>query len=149
MRDITRKLQVLSLRKKGLSYSEIGKILGVSKQNVHSIEKRARRQFEECKLTCELLSWAFAKECIMANKGTDMKEVVEKLFSVADKYGMKLPGTFSEIMGFIKVKLGQGEDVLKRSCMVCLLNDGVIEVISEEALEVLRQLNLVDENQNA
>ncbi|UXD22530.1 hypothetical protein IPA_05940 [Ignicoccus pacificus DSM 13166] len=141
MRDLTRKLQVLTLRKKGYSYSEIGKILGVTKQNVHSIEKRARKQFDECKFAYELLHWAFAKDCLIVKKGEDLREAIKKVLELGDKLNVKIVGTLDEILGFIKVRLG---DIKDNEFAICIMEDGKIEVIGPQTLEHLRQLNLID-----
>lgn len=39
-KQVSRNQRVLDLRKKGLSYAEIGRILGISRQRVHAIANR-------------------------------------------------------------------------------------------------------------
>jgi Tfx family DNA-binding protein len=133
------------MRKRGYSYSEIGKRLGVSKQNVHSIEKRARRQFEECKLAYELLHWAFAKDCILVDNHKDLREVIKNILEIGDKHNIKIVGTVDEILGFVKVRLG---NKIEKDFAICVMVDGRIEVVGPQTLEYLRQQKLVDIKEN-
>ena len=145
MRDVVKKLRVLVLRKKGLSYSEIGRMLGVSKQNVHSIEKRARRKYEECKLLFQLYNWAFAKDCIILSRGSNLMEAVNKLFSKADELKVKLPGTLNDIIAYVKVRSLLDSDILNRDLGICIMENGSLEILDEEAIDFLRQSKLIDE----
>ena len=132
------------LRKKGLSYSEIGKMFGVSKQNVYAIEKRTRARYKECKLEYEVLTWAFSVSYVVVRKGESLSEAVEKLFKVADGKRIKVVGSKNEIYNLLKLKSASTTDASMKDMILCLMEDGRVEVLDEDALRWLRQHNLID-----
>ncbi len=97
----SKQLLIAHLRSRGLSSTEIARLLGVSRQDVAVAAKRARRNYMAALETIEAY---LAATCpvVEAAPGEPPEEVAERLIALADKTGVKLPMGRGELAAYIR-----------------------------------------------
>ncbi|ABM80245.1 Tfx family DNA-binding protein [Hyperthermus butylicus] len=95
-------ITVLALRDKGLGLGEIARMLGLSKQAVWSIEKRARRLLENAAKTLAAYELATAASVIVVNPDTDLAKLPSYVIREADANGVKLRLDYAGIYVFVR-----------------------------------------------
>ncbi len=97
-----RQIEVLMLREKGLSQTEISKRLGTTKANICSIEKRARENIQKAENTLRVFRFIKAPIWITVEAGSNLVDVPKVIFSEANKHGIRIPHTGPEIVNVVK-----------------------------------------------
>jgi Tfx family DNA-binding protein len=82
--------KVLKLRDEGYTQREIAQILGTSRANISTIEKRARLNLEKAKATIKEYSILLAPVRVRIKKGVDVINIPKLIFRQADKRGIKV-----------------------------------------------------------
>lgn len=123
-----RQLEVLQLRRRGLSYAEIAEKLGTTPENIMILEKRAMRNIELAKATLEFACSGGGGARIELKPGTRMVDIPRIVMDEADKIGLKLKADFVRIYNEIRFKVGRTTGTLKRPVFVHLLPNGDIWV---------------------
>ncbi len=91
-------IKVLKLLREGKSRKEIAEILGTSVSNVYMIEKRALRNVEIAKRTLRQYLEIQGEVTMMVPAGVPLREIPELVVEEANKYGVKLKETTSDIL---------------------------------------------------
>ena len=91
-------IRVLKLLREGKSRKEIAEILGTSVSNVYMIEKRALRNVEIAKRTLQQYLEIQGEVTMMVPAGVPLREIPELVVEEANKYGVKLKETTSDIL---------------------------------------------------
>lgn len=123
-----RQLEVLQLRRRGLSYTEIAKKLKTTPENIMILEKRAKRNIELAKATLEFACSEGGGARIELKPGTRMVDIPRIVIDEADRIGLKLRADFVRIYNEIRFKVGRTTGVLQRPVIVYLLPNGDIWV---------------------
>ena len=100
-----RQLEVLSLCRKGLSYQEIAKRLGTTRENVYILEKRGLKNIEIARATLEVAKHQGILCEIHLSPGTRLIEVPKIIVDEADKHNVKLRANFTRIYDEIRYKV--------------------------------------------
>lgn len=130
-----RQLEVLRLRREGLTHREIAEKLGTSRENVVMLEKRAIRKLELAKATLRFASTLGHCGKVELNPGTRMVDIPRKVLDEADKIRLKLRVNFTRIYDEIRYRAGASSQggILRKPVTIYLLPDGDIWVECEEA----------------
>ena len=91
-------IKVLKLLREGKSRKEIAEILGTSVSNVYMIEKRALRNVEIAKKTLQQYLEIQGEVTMRVPAGVPLREIPELVVEEANKYGVKLKETTSDIL---------------------------------------------------
>ena len=128
-----RQLEILRMRRSGMSYDDIAKSIGTTKENVMILEKRAIRNIRLAKETLESAS-SIAGEEIVVPKGTRLVDVPPLVVNRANSSGVKLsvnmPTLMAQLSGALRGIVKDG--VLVEDVKIYLLPDGSISIISKE-----------------
>ncbi|BBE41461.1 Tfx family DNA-binding protein [Conexivisphaera calida] len=128
-----RQLEILRMRRSGMSYDDIAKSIGTTKENVMILEKRAIRNIRLAKETLESAS-SIAGEEIVVPKGTRLVDVPPLVVNRANSSGVKLsvnmPTLMAQLSGALRGVVSDG--VLVDDVKIYLLPDGSVSIISKE-----------------
>ncbi len=91
-------IKVLKLLREGKSRKEIAEILGTSVSNVYMIEKRALKNVEIAKRTLRQYLEIQGEVTMRVPAGVPLREIPELVVEEANKYGVKLKETTSDIL---------------------------------------------------
>ena len=94
-------IKILRLRAKGLKQSEIAELLGTSRANVSILERRALEKIEKARNTLLIWEQINSKVSVEVKRGDDIFEIPDRLFSKADRLGVKVPYSTAEIVAFL------------------------------------------------
>lgn len=124
-----RQLEILRLRRQGLSHKEIAEKLHTTRENIMILEKRALRNIELAKATLEFAS-SLGGGVVNLEPGTRMVDIPRIVMDEADKMGLKLKADFVRIYNEIRFKVGRNKatGVLRKPIKIYLLPNGDIWV---------------------
>ncbi|MCD6483576.1 MAG: Tfx family DNA-binding protein [Candidatus Odinarchaeota archaeon] len=128
-----KQLEVLALRKKGLSYKEIAKRLNTTRENIYILEKRGLRNIEIARETLEIAKHQGILCEIQLEAGTRLIEVPKIIVDEADKRNVKLKANFTRIYDEIRYKVPKAIERtrLARPVVVYITLDGDFWVESQ------------------
>ncbi|MCC6044985.1 MAG: Tfx family DNA-binding protein [Desulfurococcaceae archaeon] len=98
-----RQEEILKLRSKGLSQTTVSKLLGTTRENVALIERRIRRRARRDLESLASYLKAVSIATVVLEKGFTVREAVDLVIREADKVGVKLKATSTELAETIKV----------------------------------------------
>jgi Tfx family DNA-binding protein len=98
-----RQEEILELRSKGLSQTTVSKLLGTTRENVALIERRIRRRARRDLESLASYLKAISIATVVLEKGFTIREAVDLVIREADKAGVKLKATTTELAETIKV----------------------------------------------
>lgn len=127
-----RQIQVLELKIRGNSVSQIARKLRTSRSNVSRLLKTAEENIERAKNTLKLLETLEWPVKVVARKNTNIYEVAERVFKSADQRGIKIAHNYAEVVRIITEFLGRRglrRRRALRSFVVVVSADGKLEVI--------------------
>ncbi len=128
-----RQLEILRMRRRGMSYEEIARSIGTTKENVMILEKRAIRNIALAKETLESAS-AIAGEELVVPKGTRLVDVPPLVVDRANASGIKLsvnmPTLMSQLSEALRRVVKDGK--LVEDVKIYLLPDGTVSAIPKE-----------------
>jgi len=98
---------VLRLKAQGLTVEDIARILGVSKSNVYSLLRSARKVFEKSLRTVKVYNELINNVRLVVPKGTSINEFIKVLISEADNHSIKIPlPTYEVVVKLIRDTYG-------------------------------------------
>lgn len=118
-------IKVLKLLREGKSRKEIAEILGTSVSNVYMIEKRALRNVEIAKKTLQQYLEIQGEVTVRVPAGVPLREIPELVVEEANKYGVKLKETTSDILYDLIKELGDVDNT-PVEVEIRILHDGRI-----------------------
>lgn len=83
-----RQLEILELKKTGLSQAEIARRLGTTRANISATEKTARDNIKKAKATLKLARMLEAGTWLKIEKDTDLNDVPKKIYERAGSEGI-------------------------------------------------------------
>lgn len=126
----SRQVEVLKLRRKGLSQQEVAELLGTTRSNVSILEKRALQNVSRARAT--LTEWTMIQSPVSLTvpSGTDVFEVPALIFAEADKCKIKLDVSSVDIVVQIKSKVPVAlkRRVILRDLEVAVTDNGLVFV---------------------
>ncbi len=99
-----RQIQVLSMRRKGLSQAEVAKQLRTTRENVTMLEKRAWQNIDRARTTLTVLQTSGLSVQVPIKPGTHLVDIPRIMIDRADKANMKLRANFTRIYEDIRFK---------------------------------------------
>lgn len=125
-----RQAEVLAMRSAGQTQTEIAEALGTSVANVSAIERAARENVAAAERTLDLVRVLEARTRVAATAGTDLRELVDRLYDAADAVDVRLPYTDPELTALLHDRMGDRLDgrQLTGSVEIGLTADGSVEV---------------------
>ncbi len=117
-----------------LSYTEIGRRMRTTKQNVHSMLKRIIKNYSSCKdliEKVELLSNPYVK----VSKGSNLLELTEEVMRVADENGIKLRGSKNDVVTWIKWYFDCDGFTVNEDGGIVIKREGILTKVSYRAIE--------------
>jgi len=138
-----RQMLALMLKSKGLTLTEIARILGTSKQNVVSLIRRGKQNVEKYEKMYKIMRACESKIFTTFEKGTKLYDVAEEIMKIADKVSIKLRGNVNDVASYVKMEGDVEDGELASPHGVALCEDGRIIVLTGEALEEFSKLLLL------
>jgi len=125
-----RQVEVLKLRKQGLTQEEVARRLKTTRENVSILEKRAYENISRAKATIDFLDELEISVQVMVPPGTPLRDVHRVVLAKADEMGIHMKVDCVDILEKVKNK-AQGK--IKRgyiieSLTVTIIPDGTISV---------------------
>jgi len=96
-----RQLEILALRKKGLSQANIARSLGTTRANVSATEKTAKGNIRKAEKTVKLARMLEAAVWIKIEKDTDLNEVPRRIYEKAGEEKIWVNLDTPSLMGLI------------------------------------------------
>lgn len=126
-----RQVEVLTLRSDGLTQREIAERLGTSVANVSSVENAGRRNVESAKRTLVLAGLLRAPTRVSAEAGTDLRDLLDRIYDRADEAGTRVSYTEPELSTHLQAQLGPHLDgrELRRDVEIGISDDGDVDVL--------------------
>ncbi|MDG6901239.1 MAG: Tfx family DNA-binding protein [Nitrososphaerota archaeon] len=100
----SRQWQVIRYRAKGITQSELARMLKTSRENVNEIEHVARSKINAAKATLAALQELDAKGEVLIPSGASVFEAVYTIIFRADILGVKLQGSADDLLAAIRSK---------------------------------------------
>lgn len=97
-----RQIQVLRLRRRGMSQEEVAEILGTTRANVSILERRAMQNIDRALATLKQWMMIQAPVAVTIHEGTDLFAIPGVIFREADERGLKLPVNSIDILAGLK-----------------------------------------------
>jgi Tfx family DNA-binding protein len=97
-----KQLAVLKMKKKGMSQADIARKLKTTRGNICTVEKLAFKNVEKARNTLKAYKAIEAPIHLTIPDGTDLYDIPEKIFKVADKMQIKI--MLDEAMILVKIK---------------------------------------------
>ncbi|MCX8207550.1 MAG: Tfx family DNA-binding protein [Methanothrix sp.] len=125
-----RQIQVLRLRRRGLSQEEVAEILGTTRSNVSILERRAMQNIDRALATLKQWKMLQAPVAVRIAAGTDLFSLPGIIFREADERGLKLPVNSIDILAELR-KIAPHitrRRIIERSFDIYVTEDGEIYV---------------------
>ena len=97
-----KQIEVLKLKKKGMSQADIARSMNTTRGNICIIENTAHKNVEKAKNTLKFYRAIEAPIWLTIPGGTDLYDIPEKVFKAADKKRIKI--TVDSAMIIVKIK---------------------------------------------
>ena len=121
-----RQMEILRMRREGMSSVEVARRLGTTRQNVTILERRANRKIEEAAATLRFVQESNLGIVVRIPAGTHILDATKMLLERADSEEIKLKTNMVELISWVKTSLGDslssGETV--RECTVFISISG-------------------------
>jgi HTH-type transcriptional regulator, fmd operon transcriptional regulator len=126
-------IEVLAKRSKGMNQGAIAKKLGTTKQNISTIERRAKRNLRLAIETVDLYDRLTAAGSLVLEPGTFKIDIPRLVVNAADKAGVKVNADFTRIYNEIKFKASDCVDgkVVVNPITVLIMKDGDFRIVTE------------------
>lgn len=126
-----RQLEVLRLRRDGLTQNEIAEMFGSTRQNISLIERRAKRNVALAEDTVRTYRELTKAAEVVIDPGTHRVDVPRIVIDAADEANVRLRANFTRIYDEISFETPEsleGTEV-SRPIKVLILDNGDIEVV--------------------
>lgn len=101
-----RQAEVLALRHRGLTQQDIADSIGTSVSNVSAIDQAARRNIDKAGRTLELAAVLRSADRFRIEAGTDLREVIDRVYEQADAADLKINYTEPELSRHLQDRFG-------------------------------------------
>lgn len=101
-----RQVKVLRLLSQGLTVEEIARTLGVSRSDVYSLIRSAKRVVRKSVNTIRLYNELINDSTLMVSRGVSIDDVIVRILEKADERNIKLPFTTADIVLRIAKSIG-------------------------------------------
>jgi Tfx family DNA-binding protein len=125
-----RQAEVLALRERDIPQADIAETLGTSRANVSSVESSARENIAKARETVAFAEALTAPVRLTVERGTDLYDVPNEVYSACDDADVKVNRTAPELMKLIGDAAGDaivGREV-RRDVTVTVTHDGRVTV---------------------
>lgn len=125
-----RQIEVLKLKKEGLSQVEIARKFGTTRANVCATEKTAHRNITKAKNTLEVIKGFDASFWISILPETDINDAVREVYQKADERGLWIMHNFPSLLTLVLKSSGdriRGRRILS-PIEIGILEDGSVTV---------------------
>ena len=113
----------------GYKPDKIAEILGVSRSSVYAAIKRAKQKADIAKKTISYYNGLTKTIRISVRRGEDLRSVIEKIFSEADRLGLKLPFRSIEIAEELRrIGVAGDEYIIKDSSIIIIPGIGIFHI---------------------
>jgi hypothetical protein len=102
-----RQMEILKLRRRGYSQTEIAKKLGTSRANISATEKTALKNIEKAKNTLEVVKMIEAPIWLTFGPEEDLDDVVGRIYSEAGKRNIWITHDGPSLSNLIHDKAGK------------------------------------------
>ncbi|MCL4341781.1 MAG: Tfx family DNA-binding protein [Candidatus Thermoplasmatota archaeon] len=121
-----RQMEIIRLRKKGLSLGEIAASLGTTRQNVSILERRAHAKIQQAAATLTALQSDGIAVSVSIKAGTHLLDALKTVIGAADESGIRLEGNMVDLLSWFRNVLGRriSSGVLVDECTVIILDSG-------------------------
>ncbi len=121
-----RQREVLRYRKAGLTQQQIADIIKTSKANICTIEKSAMENVRRARETLDFFYSLDARHICTIEKGSDLLEASKKIYSEAEKIGIKVRYDNIQLMNRIREEIPEKNKsrFVREKIEVYLKNDG-------------------------
>ncbi|MFQ6135892.1 MAG: Tfx family DNA-binding protein [Candidatus Hydrothermarchaeales archaeon] len=102
-----RQMEILKLRRRGYSQTEIAKKLGTSRANISATEKTALKNIEKAKNTLEVVKMIEAPIWLTFGPEEDLDDVVGRIYSEAGKRNIWIAHDGPSLSNLIHDKAGK------------------------------------------
>lgn len=128
-----RQIEVLELRKEGLTQQEVADRLGTTDSNVSAIERAAEQNIEKAKRTVALAETISSTETFRVPTGTYFDDLVDTVYAVGDDTGTKIDYCRPELYAhlFDRLEPVTERNRLVKTVEVGLTDDGDVCVFAE------------------
>ena len=125
-----RQIEILRLRRMGLTQAEIAKKLKTTRENINILEKRAYRNIRKAVATLETLSRLELAVSARFPAGTPILNIPKVILERADEAKIKVKMNCVEILEKVKFKVGANvkNKRLTKPIVVTILPDGSLSV---------------------
>ncbi|GAB3682713.1 Tfx family DNA-binding protein [Salinarchaeum chitinilyticum] len=96
-----RQAEVLALRERGLTQTDIADRLGTSRANVSSVESSARSNVEKATATVAVAEALEAPVSLQIEPGTDLYDVPDRIYAACDEAEVKVEASTPELISAI------------------------------------------------
>lgn len=129
-----RQAEVLAMRAAGHTQAEIAETLGTSVANVSAVERAARENVQAARRTVDFVRVLQARTRVAAGAGTDLRQLVDRIYEAADDAGVRVPHTDPELTALLHDRLGEGLDGrrLTFGVEIGLTSDGSVVVFQSD-----------------
>lgn len=125
-----RQAEVLALRERGFSQSDIADALGTSRANISKVESAARENVAKARETVAFADALSAPVQVEIGAGEDLYDVPDRVYAACDDAGVKVPFSAPELMKRVSEAAGDavaGREV-KTPLLVGVTGDGAVRV---------------------
>ena len=125
-----RQAEVLALREQDIPQADIADSLGTSRANVSSVESSARENIAKARETVDFANALTAPVRLTIERGTDLYDVPNRVYSACDDAEVKVSRTAPELMKLIGDAAGDAVRgrAVQRDITVTVTNDGRVTV---------------------
>jgi len=99
-----RQIEVLRMRKQGLTQEEIAKHLKTSRPNVTLLERRAFENMGRAEATLEVVNQLEIPSTVTIMQGTIVTDIPRLILDRADELGIKMGGSCMDIFETVRLK---------------------------------------------
>ena len=123
-------LNVLKLREEGKNQTEIANILETTRQNISTIERRARRNLQLAEDTLRAYKELTMAQSLTIEPGVHLIDLPRQVVEAADHASIKLRADFTRIYNLIKYNVPEcvSGARIEKPIRIMIFKDGDIEV---------------------
>jgi Tfx family DNA-binding protein len=129
-----RQVEVLQLRERGHTQTEVAEKLGTTDSNVSAIERAAEDNIEKARRTLDLVRTMRTPAQFTLSAGTDFDEVVDRVYEQGDQTGIKItysrPELYAHLYDLLEDRASQNQ--LETPVTVGLTEDGEVTVFQDQ-----------------
>lgn len=121
-----RQMEILRLRKSGLSLGEIAASLGTTRQNISILERRAYTKIQQAAETIAAIQESGVAVSVTIKGGTHLLDALKNIIAAADSSRIRLKGNMVDLLSWLRNVLGGKIEsgTITKDCTVIILESG-------------------------